>query len=131
MHAWEAPGPPGVTGYVPPDDDELEMLSARAKHMLAEVMAGPCGDHEGVTVHQLAIRGPVAESLLSVSQTAGLLIVSRHAGHGVASLGLGSVARHVLDRSSCPVIVTPPSRHSRRQRSSSGERDAAAVAVPR
>lgn len=130
VHAWEAPGPPGTTGYIPPDHDELEMLSGRAKHLLAAVMAGPCADHDDVTVHQVAIRGPAAEALLYVSRTAQLLIVGRHAGHGVASLGLGGVARHVLDRSPCPVIVTPPSRRSRRHVSSTGDAGAVASAGP-
>lgn len=71
----------------------------------------------------MAIRGPAAEALLYLGRTAELLVVGRHAGHGVASLGLGGVARHVLDRSPCPVIVTPPSRRSRRHQSSTGDTD--------
>lgn len=130
VHAWEAPGPSGATAYVPPDDEELEMLSTRATHLLATVMAEPCADHGEVTVHQAAVRGPAAEVLLYLGRTAGLLVVGRHAGHGVASLGLGGVARHVLDRSSCPVIVTPPSRRSRRHRSATGDTDVLAVTGP-
>jgi nucleotide-binding universal stress UspA family protein len=41
VHAWEAPGPLGTTGYAPPDDDELEMLGSSATHLLAGLMAGP------------------------------------------------------------------------------------------
>ena len=130
VHAWEAPGPLGATGYVPPDDDELEMLGRRATLLLAALMAGPCADHDDVSVRQVAIRGPAAEALLYLGRTAELLVVGRHAGHGVGSLGLGGVARHVLDGSPCPVIVTPPSRRTRRHQSSTGDPDVVAMVGP-
>lgn len=114
VHAWEAAGPPTITGYVPPDHYELELLSHNAEKLLTEVLTDPRAANHDVPVRPLAVRGPAAEVLVEVSRSAALLVVGRHRGHAVASVGLGSVARHVLGHATCPVIVTPPSRTTRR-----------------
>ncbi|HEU5484827.1 MAG TPA: universal stress protein [Microlunatus sp.] len=125
VHAWEPPVPLGATGYVPPCDDELDLLRDRAAAVLADVLSDARVGETGVIVEPLVVRGPAAAALLDASRSAVLLVVSRHAGHGVGSLGLGSVARQVLGKALCPVIVTPPSRRPRRQRSVHHERSAA------
>ena len=114
VHAWEAPVPRGATGYVPPSDEELEMLEDRAAALLAGVLADASVGAADVVINSLAIRGPAIGALLEVSRSAALLVVGRHTGHGFGSLGLGSVARHVLGGALCPVIITPPSRRTRR-----------------
>ncbi|HEU4545247.1 MAG TPA: universal stress protein, partial [Microlunatus sp.] len=114
VRAWEPPVPRGATGYVPPCDDELAMLSGRAATELADALAASSVDETGVVVNPVVIRGPAAAALLEASRSAVLLVVGRHAGHGIGSLGLGSVARQVLAEALCPVIVTPPSRRPHR-----------------
>lgn len=128
VHAWEAPGPPGATGYVSPGEEELAMLRDQAKERLAQVMAGPSADHPAVEVSQRVVRGAAAAVLVEASQSADLLVVGRHAGHAVASVGLGSVARHVLGDAQCPVIVTPPSRPAHRFGGHSGAEQRTAAA---
>lgn len=115
VHAWQAPGPPEATGYISPDASELALLRNQAKERLAQAMAGYGAGDAAVEVTQRVIRGPAADALIDVSKSADLLVVARHAGHAVGSLGLGSVARHALGHAECPVIVTPTSRPARRR----------------
>lgn len=110
VHAWQVPGPPEATGYISPDEDELARLRDQAKARLAEAMRAPSDEHAQVAVSQRVVRGPAAAALVDASRSAELLVVGRHAGHAVASIGLGSVARYALGHAECPVIVTPTSR---------------------
>lgn len=114
VHAWEAPGPLGATGYVPPDDDELTFHRERAAALLSEALAAPRQAHPTVAVEARPVRGPAVEVLVDAAASARLLVVARHVGHGVGPVGLGTVARHVLARVGCPVIVTPPRRSATR-----------------
>ena len=41
------------------------------------------------------------------SEHAELLIVERHRDAHLAAIGLGTLTRHLLDRASCPVMITP------------------------
>lgn len=113
VHAWQAPGPPEATGYISPDEEELALLRDKAKDRLARAMVGHGAEYPEVPVTQRVIRGPAAAALISVSRSADLLVVGRHAGHAVGSIGLGSVARRALRHAECPVIVTPTNRPAR------------------
>lgn len=48
-----------------------------------------------------------AQALVELSQSAGLVVVGRHAAHGWLAGHLGSMPRTVLRKARCPVMVVP------------------------
>ncbi|WP_239579121.1 universal stress protein [Microlunatus panaciterrae] len=108
IHAWE----PHVSaapyyGYVPPDASEIEVAHQDEARALAEACAGMSEIYPDVQVHRELVEGPVVRTLLELSRNAQLLVVGRHGHSQLASLGLGTVARHMIRQSPCPVLVTP------------------------
>lgn len=61
----------------------------------------------GVTAHGHVVWGRPAEAIVKAAEAGGYgTIVMGHAGHGrLEALLLGSVAKHVIDRAHCSVLV--------------------------
>jgi len=85
-----------------PVTDEAEARECLHTSVLA-------ADPEPTAVIESVVAGDPATELLKEAAGADLLVVGGH-GHGpFARRLLGSVAAHCLRRSSCPVVVLPPS----------------------
>ena len=65
-------------------------------------------DHPDLHVEWLVDHGAPEDTLIAAGDTASLVVIGRH--HRKHALGphLGSTARAVLDRASCPVMVVEP-----------------------
>lgn len=74
---------------------------------LHEVIAGSEADFPDVDVQTTLVLGDPSAQITRASLTAGLVVVGRpHRGRGEASWS-HSVARTLMDRSSCPLVITP------------------------
>jgi hypothetical protein len=56
-----------------------------------------------------ALQRHVAHGLLQECEDAELLIVERHRASHLASIGLGTLTRHLIDHAPCQVMITPQS----------------------
>ena len=54
-------------------------------------------------------KATLQDGLLQESAHAELLVVERHRDAHLASIGLGTLIRHLIDHSPCPVMITPQS----------------------
>jgi nucleotide-binding universal stress UspA family protein len=63
--------------------------------------------HADLTVETKIVSGPPGPALVRVSKVAALLVVGTRGGGGFSGLLFGSVARHVVTRAVCPVVVVP------------------------
>jgi nucleotide-binding universal stress UspA family protein len=88
---------------------------------LAELLAGARQDHPDVPVRTVLVPGDPAERIIEGSIRAELMVVGRpHRGHRLGSWSR-SVARAVLDRSFCPLVVAPPVGRGERVEARAGE----------
>lgn len=110
IHAWDMPI---VYGW---DDDpakyqRLSRLDKEARLTIAETLPGWREKYPDVDVLEKPVRGHPVAALVASTQYAGLLVVGG-SGHGaLGSIGLGSVARGVLEHAQGPVAVV----HAREQ----------------
>lgn len=87
---------------------------------LGELLAGAKQDHPDVRVRTLLMPGEPAVRIIEESVHAGLMVVGRpHRGRHLGSWS-ASVARAVMDRSFCPVLVAPPHERVDRDQALSG-----------
>ncbi|MER5932037.1 universal stress protein [Streptomyces sp. NPDC002054] len=95
-----APAPAG------PDQDLAPLLReiGRAQQ---ERLAAFAGDYPKVTVQSVVGPGDPAGQLVAQSETADLLVVSRHRHRRKDSLFMGSVANAALLHAECPIAVVP------------------------
>jgi nucleotide-binding universal stress UspA family protein len=107
-HAWQMADLPLTYGYIPPDPDEIEAMRQQAEIELSEALAGFGAAYPDVIVKREVINGAPQPVLDAVAETAELLVVGRHSSNRVATLALGSVARHAIAKAPCPVMVVPP-----------------------
>ncbi|NJP68712.1 universal stress protein, partial [Streptomyces spiramenti] len=105
--AWQSP-PLGV-GDVPVDAAEWRLVYRdRADRALDTALAPVSAAHPGLTVRRHTEEGNSSHALLTAAEGATLLVVG--AGREVTGRSgphLGSVARSVLHRARCPVVVVP------------------------
>jgi nucleotide-binding universal stress UspA family protein len=78
-----------------------------ARRMLAEAIAGLAERYPDVKLVEQVEHGHPVDVLIQASTAAELLVVGHRAGHAVAGLTLGSVARGVLHHARCPVAIVP------------------------
>jgi nucleotide-binding universal stress UspA family protein len=106
VHAWHWFAP-GLNRYETGIDPE--MLSARARRTLAELLAPWQEKYPSVEVKAEVLRGNAAQILNTLSATADLVVLGRHTGgpHFYASAGIASVRHAVLGHAHGPVAVVP------------------------
>jgi len=73
----------------------------------ADAVTDVAKGHPDVEFHARTVKGVIEEGLLAECEDADLLVVERHRDAHLASIGLGTLTRHLLDHAPCPVIVTP------------------------
>ncbi|SFT34507.1 Nucleotide-binding universal stress protein, UspA family [Actinopolyspora lacussalsi subsp. righensis] len=84
-----------------------ESPSERVEHDLAKRLERWGAWFPEVTARRIDVDKHPVTALLELSKGAGLVVVGRRGGGGFSGLMLGSVARGVLHRASCPVAMVP------------------------
>jgi nucleotide-binding universal stress UspA family protein len=82
--------------------------SASEGGSLAEAVADLQGRYPQVVLRQQLIHGDPVKALIESSRQALLIVVGRRASSHLATLGLGHVARALIGRAHCPVMVALP-----------------------
>ncbi len=99
--AWQYPTSWGTAIPLPDGFDPEADARALLDPVVDEVRAA----HPGLEVHGRVVEGHPSEVLTEASRHAGLLVVGSR-GHGAfTGMLLGSVSRHCVAHSSCPVVV--------------------------
>lgn len=116
VHAWVGPdlglwsqalvpGRPAIEAY----ERVADLTQDESAVAVAEALAGQSERYPEVTVqHVLDTAAPI-EALMRSTDGAQLVVVSRHLRSPHVTAGLGTIARGLLLRSRCPVMVTPSS----------------------
>ncbi|GAA4615865.1 universal stress protein [Saccharopolyspora hordei] len=95
-----APVPPVIS------DEEVR---TRAEQVLRRVVEETAAElATSVPVHQDAVCGPAAGSLLERARDADLLVVGSRGHGGFVGALLGSVSQHCVTHARCPVVVVRP-----------------------
>ena len=108
VHVWDLPFPPTYGGRVDPDKEALGEATKWADS-LARAVADVAPRHPEVEIPARSVRGVIEDGLLQECEGAELLIVERHRDAHLASIGLGTLPRHVIEHAPCPVMITPHS----------------------
>jgi nucleotide-binding universal stress UspA family protein len=111
VHAWsfipmQPIGDPGMLA-VPAGDlpGQLEAESAGARIALDDAVDAVLGAGTEIDVERKLVERDAGEVLVSESADADLVVVGSHGRSGFKAALLGSVSRHVVDHSKCPVVV--------------------------
>lgn len=88
-------------GYVPPAED----FAAAVREQLVADVAQIVEQHPDVAVSYETPRGPAANGLLELSESAALVAVGPRGLGGFRGLVLGSVSEAVVRHAKCPVVV--------------------------
>jgi len=107
VYVWDLQFSPTFGGWIDPDSEELAEATTWADSVLAEAVSEVARTHPDVEFHARSVRGAIENGLLSECEHAELLVVERHRDAHLASIGLGTLTRHLLDHAPCPVMVTP------------------------
>lgn len=106
---WDLQFSPTFGGSIEPDEDELAEASRWANLALEQAVAAVVKDHRNVEVRARSVKGVIENVLLQECEHAELLVVERHREAQLASIGLGTLIRRLIDQAPCPVMVTPQS----------------------
>ena len=119
VYVWDLQFSPTFGAGIDPDGEELADAASWADSVLAGAVSEAARAHPEIELHARSVRGAIEDALLTECENAELLVVERHRDAHLASIGLGTLTRHLLDHAPCPVMVTPHSDandHSRSTR---------------
>jgi len=111
VYAWSfiAPQPIGDPGMlaVPAGDlpGQLDAESGAAQVALDDAVEVVLGAEPGIEVERKLVERDAGDALVAESAEADLVVVGSHGRSGFRAALLGSVSRHVVDHSKCPVVV--------------------------
>jgi nucleotide-binding universal stress UspA family protein len=111
VYAWTfiPPQPIGDPGMlaVPAGDlpGQLDAESEAARVALDDAVEVILGAESGIEVERKLVERDPGEALVAESEDADLVVVGSHGRTGFRAALLGSVSRHVVDHSKCPVVV--------------------------
>ena len=109
VYVWDLQFSPTYGGQIAPDEEEVEEATRWADTQLADAVAGLAKKHPEVEIHARSLKGPIEVGLLQECEHAELLVVERHRDAHRASMGLGTLTRHLMEHAPCPVMITPHS----------------------
>ena len=110
VHVWNLQFSPTYGGQIEPDEEEVEEAARWADSQLANTVAGVAKNHPDVKIHARSVKGVIEVGLLQECEHAELLVVERHRDAHRASIGLGTLTRHLMEHAPCPVMITPQSQ---------------------
>lgn len=90
---------------------EWAAVEARYRSLIEDALAPGRAAHPDVEVEIVIDNARPVPTLLERARGASLLVVGSRGRGGFAGMALGSVSHKVLQRATCPVIVTRPPRH--------------------
>jgi nucleotide-binding universal stress UspA family protein len=104
LHTWRLPGAYDDVVTVRMDDERWNRAErTRIEEEIAELHA----DHPEVSVRVHVTHGRPAQTLVTESRSADLLVLSRPL-HGGSLHHVGGTVRRVLRLSECPILIVPP-----------------------
>ena len=97
-------------GYVPLDAPDLvDEVRKMQDEVVAEALARD--DGPPVPLEQQLLKGRAAETLITASEGASLLVVGNRGRGGFRGLLLGSVSQHTAHHAGCPVVIVRSDMH--------------------
>ena len=111
VYAWTfiPPQPIGDPGMlaIPAGDlpGQLDAESDAARVALDDAVEAVLGAEAGIEVERKLVEREPGDALVAESADADLVVVGSHGRSGLTAALLGSVSRHVVDHSKCPVVV--------------------------
>ncbi|WP_182112643.1 MULTISPECIES: universal stress protein [unclassified Actinotalea] len=110
VHAWQEPGVYLSADYYIPEtiSDRLEQDE---RLVLAESVAGLADRYPDLLIQQHLVQGQPAAALLDQAENARLLVVGSRGRGGLVRALLGSVSHTVVQRATCPVLITRTREH--------------------
>ena len=111
VYAWsfiaaQPIGDPGMLAVSAGDiPGQLDAESHAARVALEDAVQAVLDGQPGVEVEQRLVERDAGEALVAESAEADLVVVGSHGRSGFRAALLGSVSRHVVDHSKCPVVV--------------------------
>jgi nucleotide-binding universal stress UspA family protein len=109
VYVWDLQFSPTYGGRVDPDEEELAEATSWAGSVLAEAVEQVAKLHPDVEFRARTVKGDIENGLLQESKEAELLVVERHRDAQLASIGLGTLTRRLIDQAPCPVMIAPQS----------------------
>ena len=109
VYVWNLQFSPTYGGQISPDDEEVEEAASWADSQLANAASEVVKKHPEVEIHARTVRGVIEVGLLRECENAELLVVERHRDAHRASIGLGTLTRHLIEHAPCPIMITPHS----------------------
>lgn len=106
VSVWEASARAQEEGR--PVPEEFANRQRIAEEIVGEAVARVKGLQPHLPCSGAVLYGRPQTVLVDEARGAALLVVGRRGQGGLASLLLGSVSRHVVNKASCPVVVVPP-----------------------
>lgn len=101
--------PAAPVGAVSPFAYDLRQAHAAADRMISEAIAGWAEKYPDVVVERMPLYDVnPATTLADASSMAGLVVISARRNSHRSSQLLGTVTRHLLEHSRCPVLVVRP-----------------------
>ncbi|MFY7069367.1 universal stress protein [Nocardiopsis changdeensis] len=113
-HAWWRFGAlqePSWTGSEKEKETAETEARAAAGRLLSDAIADERVRWPQVRVEEVVAVGHPAQALCAAAQDCDLMVVGSHGRGGFAGMLLGSVSRHVISHSPCPVAVVRRPRH--------------------
>jgi nucleotide-binding universal stress UspA family protein len=109
VYVWDLQFSPTYGSRIEPGEEEIEEAARWADSRLAGAVAGVAKAHPELEFHARSVKGVIEGGLLRECENAELLVVERHRDAHRASIGLGTLTRHLIDQSPCPIMITPHS----------------------
>ena len=111
LYAWsfippQPLGEPGMLAVSAGDlPGQLDAEGEAARLTLDDAVSDVLGPDPGIDVERKLVEREAGEALVAESEDADLVVVGSHGRSGLTAALLGSVSRHVVDHSKCPVVV--------------------------
>jgi nucleotide-binding universal stress UspA family protein len=111
LYAWsfippQPLGEPGMLAVSAGDlPGQLEAEGEAARLTLDDAVSDVLGPDPGIDVERKLVEREAGEALVAESEDVDLVVVGSHGRSGFTAALLGSVSRHVVDHSKCPVVV--------------------------
>lgn len=109
VYVWNLQFSPTYGGQIQPDEEEVEEATRWADNQLANAVAEVAKHHPDVEIRARSVKGVIEVGLLQECEHAELLVVERHRDAHRASIGLGTLTRHLIEHAPCPIMITPQS----------------------